>query len=184
MDVLTRKHATFALLLLFFVAWGYLLSIYKAEEIVHSLGITNVYVVVFFASTIGGVSTFFAGSFYATIMTFAIGGLDPLALGLIAGFGATIGDSIFYYLGYRGREVLSGRWRDKAMGFSKWLRQQNDMVITTVIFLYAAATPLPKDLLVAALAVGDYRYFKMIPPLLLGNICLISLIGYVVLMVR
>ena len=184
MEVLTRKHATFALLLVFFVAWGYLLSIYEPEEIVHFLGITNVYFAVFLASTIGGVSTVFAGSFYATIITFTRGGLDPFVLGLFAGIGATIGDSIFFYFGHKGRDVLSGRWRKKAMMFSAWLHRQNGAVVGIVIFLYAGFTPFPKDLLVAALAIGDYRYRKMIPPLLLGNICLVSLIGYFILQVK
>jgi membrane protein YqaA with SNARE-associated domain len=184
MEVLTRKHATFVLLLAFFVAWGYLLSTYEPEEIVHFLGITNVYFVVFLASIIGGVSTIFAGSFYATIITFALGGLDPFALGFFAGIGATIGDSIFFYFGLKGRDVLSGRWREKAMIFSAWLQRQNRPVVTIVIFLYAGFTPLPKDLLVVALAIGDYRYRKMIPPLLLGNICLVSLISYFILKVE
>ncbi len=183
MKVFTRKHTTFVLLLLFFIVWGYLLSTYKPEEIVHLIGITNVYFAVFFASIIGGVSTVFAVSFYATIMTFARGGLDPFVLGFIAGIGATIGDSIFFYFGHKGRDVLSGRWRNKGMIFSAWLQRQNKTVVAIVIFLYAGFTPFPKDFLVVTLAIGDYRYREMIPPLLLGNICLVSLIGYLILQV-
>lgn len=184
MKVLTRKQSKLVLLLLFFVAWAYLLSTYRPDEIIRSIGITNVYFVVFLASTIGGVSTLFAGSFYATIITFALGGLDPFVLGFFAGMGATIGDSIFFYFGLKGRSVLSGRMREKAMTFSAWLQRQNRVVVTISIFIYAGFTPFPKDLLVVALALGDYRYRKMLPPLLLGNICLVSLIGYFILKVE
>lgn len=184
MKILTRKQTSFVLLLVFFVAWGYLLSTYEPGEIVHFLGITNVYFVVLLASIIGGVSTIFAGSFYATIITFTLGGLDPFMLGLFGGIGATIGDSIFFYFGLKGRDMLSGHWQEKVMIFSAWLQRQNRAVVTIVIFIYAGFTPFPKDLLVVALAIGDYRYRKMIPPLLLGNIFLVSLISYFILKVE
>jgi membrane protein YqaA with SNARE-associated domain len=184
MKILTKRNTPFALLLLFFIAWGYLLSAYEPDEIVHFLGITNVYFVVFLTSVIGGVSTFFAGSFYATIITFALGGLDPIMLGIFAGIGATIGDSIFFYFGLKGRDVLSGRWRKKAMKFSTWLHRQNRAVMAIIIFLYAGFTPFPKDLLVVTLAIGDYHYRKIILPLLLGNIFLVTLISYFLLKIE
>ena len=178
MKVFTKNHIIFILLLAFFLAWGYFLSTYGAEEIVQSLGIKNVYLAVFIASSIGGVSTIFAGSFYATIITFALGGLDPVVLGLIAGIGATLFDSIFFYVGLKGRDVLAGHWRDRALLFSAWLQRQNNLVVAIVIFLYAGFTPFPKDLLVVALAIGNHPYRKMIPPLLLGNVFLVSLIAH------
>lgn len=178
MRIFTRNHVIFVLLLAFLLAWGYVLSTYGAEEIVQSLGINDVYWAVLITSSIGGVSTLFAGSFYATIITFTLGGLDPIVLGLIAGVGASLGDSAFFYFGLKGRDVLAGRWRNRATRFSVWLQRQNDIVVAMVIFLYAGFTPFPKDLLVVALAMGNHPYRKMIPPLLLGNICLVTMISY------
>ncbi len=177
----TKNWLSFLAFILALLLWGYLLSLYPPHEIIARLGVTNGYITAFLASTIGGVSTLFAGTYYATLITFVVGGLDPLMLGVVAGIGATIGDSIFFYLGVRGRALLSGRWALRSERFGGWLGRQRQWAVAATIFLYAGLTPLPKDFLVVALAIARYPYWRMIGPLMLGNICLIVLGGYLTL---
>ena len=47
MHIFTKKHFIFILLLIFFLAWGYLLSIYGPEEIVQFFGIEFVLIFLF-----------------------------------------------------------------------------------------------------------------------------------------
>jgi membrane protein YqaA with SNARE-associated domain len=82
--------------------------------------------------------------------TFAMGvTLNPLSLGLIGGIGATLGELTGYYLGLRGRRVLTGgrlyRWFNGAT--ERW---------TETILASFAVLPIPFD--VAGIWAGTNRY--------------------------
>ncbi|MFK7779801.1 MAG: hypothetical protein QM490_01525, partial [Candidatus Gracilibacteria bacterium] len=101
-----KALSIFLLILLFIIMWSWALTFYSPEEIVAYIGINEGYFLVFLISIIGGVSTVTAISFYTTIMTLIVGGLNLFIVGVLVGIGATIGDSIFFYMGLKLKECI------------------------------------------------------------------------------
>ncbi|MCA1807833.1 MAG: hypothetical protein LC687_08320, partial [Actinobacteria bacterium] len=91
-------------ILIFLIGWSLLLYHISPTEIIDYLGTDNALLITFVVSLIGGFSSFTSGSYYGVIITFASGGVNPILIGLCAGIGLTIGDSLVYYLGTRGHD--------------------------------------------------------------------------------
>jgi hypothetical protein len=174
-----RKHwLILAGLVLFVIAWSILLYFISPQELVKKIGVGQSYLAMFLIAVFGGVSTFTAASYLAALTTFAAGGLNPLLLGLIAGTGLTISDSFFFYLGTKGRKVVSGKPEDWADRFEKWMRKQPDWFAPVITYVYAGLTPLPNDFLTVGLAFAEVKYKRIIIPLWLGNMTLTALGAY------
>lgn len=172
-----RRYIIFGVLALLIIAWSITLAIIGPERIVESIGVENSYIFAFIVATLGGVSTLTSSSYFLTIITLAGGGANPYILGVVAGTGITIGDSIFYYLGKNGREVTSGKAKKWVEKFSKWLDKRPKWNIPVIVFIYAAFTPLPNDILTVSLGLSSYPYKKMIIPLWIGNIIITIITG-------
>lgn len=172
-----RNHWILIGVVFFIALWSAALAFIGPQSIVEWIGRDHGYAVAFVIAALGGVSTFTASSFYLTIVTFASGGLKPWLLALVAGTGITIGDSLFFYLGTRGREVLEGRMRRFAEELSEWLKKRPAWVMPLIIFAYTGLTPLPNDILTVGLGLSGYPYKKAILPLWLGNITLTFLLA-------
>jgi len=173
-----KKYAPFIVTLLVLVGIGILLSFMRPSEIVETIGVRNSYWVIFVVAVLGGVSSFTSTSFYATAVTFVAGGSHPLLIGIISGLGMSVGDSIFYFLGSRGRKAFLEQYKEKINIATKWLEGKARWVVSLLIFIYMGFTPLPGDILMVSLAVLDYSYKKIIPFVIIGNITLITILGY------
>lgn len=147
------------------------------EEIIDSLGVTNSYLVLFFVALIGGASSFTSSSYYATIITFAVSGLNPFWMALVAGSGLTIGDSIFYLLGTWGRNNISGHARILAEKYVGWFSQKPKRFIQAIIYIYTGFSPLPGDILMIILSFARFPYKSFVVPVLLGNITLVLMVS-------
>ncbi|MFK7779716.1 MAG: VTT domain-containing protein, partial [Candidatus Gracilibacteria bacterium] len=98
----------------------------------------------------------------------------------LVGIGATIGDSIFFYMGLKLKECIFKK-NNKNKYFKKiykWITNRPRWIVFLIIYVYAGLTPFPGDLLVMALALAGYSFKKILLPLLLGNITLIIILGY------
>lgn len=167
-------------LVLFVVIWSIFLSIWPPSTIVAYLGIRSSFLVMFLVSVFGGVSTFTSASYLATLATFAAGGLNPLALGLITGTGLFISDSFFFYLGTRGRRVLTGKPLQYARRVEKWFKSKPDWIAPVATYVYTGLTPLPNDVCTLTLAFLEIRYRKIFIALWLGNMTLTTIVAYLV----
>ncbi|MEX2369127.1 MAG: hypothetical protein WD552_01905 [Candidatus Paceibacterota bacterium] len=172
-----QNYLLIAGIILFIVAWSILLSHVSPREIVDYIGINNSVAVAFLISTFGGLSSITAGSYYAMLITFSSGGVNPLLLGIATGVGLTISDSLVYYLGTRGHEVLTGSWREHADRLSVWINKQHERSVQLFAFIYFGLTPMPNDLLTGALGLAEYSYKRLLPVMLLGNITLAVIIA-------
>mgnify|MGYP006306164601 CR=1 FL=1 len=170
-----ESFGIFFLLIIIILFWTILFYFYSPEEIVYQIGVNDGYLVLFFSAALGGVSTITASSFYATVFTFTSGGLNPLLVGVIGGAGITIGDSFFYYLGYRGRNIVSRKLNSYLEKISNWLNDNEKWRVQLFIFLYSGFTPFPNDLMTIPLGLNKYKYKNIFFPLLIGNICAITL---------
>ena len=176
----TRKKNIISIIfiLLFIVAWTVLLFFVSPQEIVNFLGVRNGYIFLFLLSIVGGVSTISSTSFYLTLVTLAIGGLDPFILGILVGIGVTAGDTLYYYLGRKGSEISGGSFGIKRKRFAEWVKHKPSWLVLVFTFLYCALAPLPTDLIAVMLGLCGYPYRKIILPIFLGNIVYAILIAY------
>jgi membrane protein YqaA with SNARE-associated domain len=177
MDSRGKRWLSVAAALAVVVAAAATIYVIGPESLVAAVGVENAYLVVFLLAIFGGVSTLTATSFFAAVIAMAAGGLHPLWLGLVSGVGMLLGDLIFFALGAHARTVAGPRMRPRLERWAAWIRRKPDWGVALFIYLYLAATPLPGDLLLAALALAAYPIKKLIVPVLLGNITLITLLS-------
>ncbi len=144
------------------------------------LGVENSYLLAFILASAGGVSSFTAAPFYTTILTMAAGGADIILLGLIAGSGLAISDTLFYYLGKKGKAALNSAIIKKAEQLSAWIAKKPAWLIPLFAFAYLSLAPFPNDILIITLALIDYPFKRLLPLIVAGDITaviLVSIIG-------
>jgi len=159
----------FSLLALFIFFWIILLSIIEPAKIAESLPVHNVYIAVFLLAAITGGSMFTAASGYAVIISLAAT-MPPWALALVAGFGTSIGDLVFFYLGRHASKVLSKKNQARIKKVANYLEKKPLIYKQIVVFLYAAFVPIPNDFLTLFLGAVHEKVKRITIPLVLGNI--------------
>ncbi len=159
----------------FLVIWIALLFIITPKELVTAIGIDGGYALVFFTAIIAA-SAFTSVPFYTLLFSLAsTGKFNPIILGIVAAPGLLIGDYLLFYLGLKSRSFLAKRF---VKPFSEWIERRPKWAIPFVAFVYTLIAPLPQDILMLALGLGDVPYKRVFAPLLLGNATSIALIAY------
>jgi membrane protein YqaA with SNARE-associated domain len=165
-----KKYTAIIFIFAFIAAWVILISFVSPQEVVEKIGVKNTYLVIGAMAILGGVSSLTAGPFYTALATFAAGGANVWLLGLVAGMGLVVSDSVFFYLGTRGREILSGKAKKKEEKLARWIEGKPEWLIPIIVFVYSGLTPLPNDIMAISLAVIEYPYKKLFLPLLMGDV--------------
>ncbi|TFH08366.1 MAG: hypothetical protein E4H14_06560 [Candidatus Thorarchaeota archaeon] len=107
------------------------------------------------------------------ITTFILGGLtntsgqflfDPVAVGLVAGLGATIGEMTGYLLGYGGGKYIEEGQRN---AFSKYIQEHPR--VTPFLVWFLAISPLPDDFVILPLGAAKYPWWKVAIPQFVGK---------------
>lgn len=156
----SKSHATHHLLfagaLLLVLTWTVFLLYLGPETVVTAIGVQNGYLLMFLVSLLGGVSSIGATIYVATIISLAAGGLNPLLLALASGAGVSIGDSVYYFLGYRSSYLVPthSRATHYIQRFSNWLTERARWLRALAIYCYTAFTPLPNDILTVLMGVA------------------------------
>ncbi|MFW6013781.1 MAG: VTT domain-containing protein [Candidatus Nanoarchaeia archaeon] len=170
--------ASTLLLLISFVA---LVVLIGPENIVEGIGVENTYILFFLFAVFGGVSAFTAPTFYAAMGTLFIVEIDPVSLALIGAVGLAIGDSLFYYMGLKGHELTKKtRYKEKITKVQQKINKVPKKWTTVFIFLYAAISIFPNDILCLVMGISRYPYVKFITPIFFGNLCFNFIILYLV----
>ena len=146
--------------------------------LVESVGPNRALVLIFFLAIFGGVSTISSAPFYASIATFAAGGLDPIALILVAAPGLAVGDSLFYFAFRNLRDNFHEKAGGKVQRLVAWFSKQKPWAVNMGTYLYTGFSPFPGDILMLALALMKYPYKKFMPYVLLGNFSLVAILVY------
>lgn len=147
-------------------------------RVIALLGVEGGYLAVFIASALGGFSLIASGPLIITIAALAAAGLHPFLLGLVAGIGMTIGDSLYLWIGRNGAKALpEGKMKQRVDTLSKWISGKPRWMVPFVVYVYVGFTPLPNEavLLSASALGGKLRYVLL--SLLLGNITLATAIA-------
>lgn len=142
------------------------------RALVDAIGVQNGYLLMLLVSLFGGVSSIGGAIYVTTILTLASAGLNPLYLALASGLGVSVGDSVYYYLGYRGSHILpsEGTLTRRIHRFSDWLCRQARWVRAVAIYSYTAFTPLPNDILTILMGITRQPYTLVLPAFILGNV--------------
>lgn len=165
------KHITLFVLILFLAGWTALAYYLSPVSIVEYFGLTNGYAAVFILAFFGGLSTFIVFPYYLVVATFGAGGLNPFLLGLAAGAGVSLGDSISYLIGYHGHEAVPPYFQKVFHTFCNWcLTHPYSILVPAALFLYGAVVPFPNDLIVISMGLARYSYRRLMIPLGAGNV--------------
>ena len=98
--------------------------------------------------------------------------LNPLLLGVVGGFGATIAKTVIYMIGAAGRKFLSSERRNK-LDYAKPLLGKYGAL---AIFFFALS-PLPDDILYVPMGIMRYNLISFFISCLLGKIILTIIIA-------
>jgi membrane protein DedA with SNARE-associated domain len=173
-----RNYIIFVATIIMVASWIVLLNIITPTEIIVKLGATNSYIILFLMSAIGGASLVTASSYYIVVYVLATGGLNIAYLGIVGGIGVTIGDSLYYYLGSRGKKVVDDKVDKRLEWLKKSVGKPPNWLMPILIYTYSGLIPLPNDIITFFLGITGYPYKKVVLPLLLGNITATLIIAY------
>lgn len=172
-----RYFYFFIILAALIFAVTYLSLVPEIRETVGDWAVHYGYFGLFIFAFIGGTSTILPLPYILATFTLAGLGLHPIFLGIVAGTGVTLGDSISYLLGRAGHHILKPQYDKKFHDLSQWLNR-HPYLTPAVLFFYGAFVPLPNDLLIVPLGLARYNYFKAIIPAWLGNVFFNFYIAY------
>lgn len=177
----SKKYLNIFTLLTFLalmIIWVSVVYFVGAQNIVSIIGLNNIYLLIFIIAVLGGHSSFVSASFFTVYVSIASGMDSHIFLAISGGLGLSIGDSIFYFLGKRGRKVESKKWQAIIDKLSTWTKKQSLYLIYPIIFVYNAFTPLPGDVLNITLGLSGIKFKRIIAIIILGNTTLLYLVAY------
>lgn len=163
---------------LFLVILNVIFYFFDPREIVAQLGVESVYLITFLVAAVGGVSTITGTVLYATIVTFAAGGVNPLLLGLVGGVGIFISDSILFYILRKAKNFTPHDWEVWFQRIESYVEKYPRWVVIMLAYVYAGLSPLPNDLLIIALIVSGLKYRHVGFVLLAGGVTLGLITAY------
>mgnify|MGYP001612658921 CR=1 FL=1 len=127
------------------------------------------YLALFFLAVISGFNLLVPIPAVVLVPAASAVGLDPWLSALTITLGMTLGDSVSYFLGGFGREILFGRQAALLRKLEK-IKEKNNTWPIWLLFLYAAFVPLPNEIIIIPMAVLGYPAKQAIPAVFLGNL--------------
>lgn len=97
-------------------------------------------------------------------------GFNPWMLGLIAGFGAALGEITAYFTGRFGRVFLNDE-KKQNVAFLRELIAQKHWRVALFLFLLGS-TPIPDDIFLIPLGLLKYPFWRAVWPMALGKVLL------------
>lgn len=169
------------LFLLLLIGWIVLLQYLSPTGVVEAIGVRNGYIVSFVTAFLGGLSIFTSVPYTFVVITLAVGGLNPILLGLSAGAGLILGDITLYLIGYHGRRVFSERVQVAFFDpFRMWLFKRNHRwAVPLAVFLYGAFIPFSNDIVVISFGLARYPFWKLMIPLGIGSVIFNTWVAFV-----
>ena len=98
---------------------------------------------------------------------------DPWLIGVVAGFGALIGEMTGYLIGYGGGKLID---QEQTNGFKHYI--ENHPRATPLVLWFIAATPIPDDVLIIPLGAARYPWWRVAIPLFIGKTMFLMAIAW------
>jgi uncharacterized membrane protein YdjX (TVP38/TMEM64 family) len=175
--IVSRQKIILILGIVFFISMSYGIATIPAETIVNFVGSEHALFLMFALGAIGGLTTFSGIPYHVILMSFAAGGINPLALGIVTALGVMIGDSTMFLFSRQAGHLIAPNLRARLATVAEWFAR-HPRLLTPSLILYGAVSPLSNDFIVASLALLKYQYHKIIIPLTIGNICFNTALAY------
>ncbi|MFM2424039.1 MAG: hypothetical protein RLZZ70_428 [Candidatus Parcubacteria bacterium] len=151
------------------IACSIWITITPADTLIGYFGTENIFVFMYLIAFIGSISTFASIPYPLILLGLAAGGIDPLLIGIVSALGVMTADSFTFLVTKQGRALLS----DKLLTAAEQLGTRinaHPRLLTPGLMLYGTIAPLSNDFAVITLATMRYSYWRVIPPLAIGNI--------------
>ncbi|MGM0482884.1 MAG: hypothetical protein ACQEP6_03445 [Patescibacteria group bacterium] len=174
-----KRHPGFILLIIFVICWTVFITCVPPAKMVDSIGIETGYLIIFLTALVG-ISGFASIPFYTMLITLSsTGEFNILLLMLVAAPARSFGDVIFFFVGHKGHHAMNEMTGSKKIkSFSKWLNNKPAYLTPLVAYLYTAAAPLPKELLMIILGLGRVHFRWLLIGLILGNATFIAMVYF------
>ncbi len=132
------------------------------------------YLGAFLISLIGNLTVLLPIPYVIAIFTLGSIGLHPLYLGIIGGFGATIGEFSAYAIG-RGLSMteLVERYGDRITRVNELIENKGFLAV-----FFFAVTPLPDDMILIPLGIINYPYRRTLVAMFTGKTIMVSITAF------
>lgn len=168
-SVLTKKRLRALITILGFLSISISLAFVSPDNVVEYIGSTNVLVLMFVFGLIGGLTTFTGIPYHLILASFAAGGVNPLALGIVTAIGVMIGDSTMYVVGKNIAPAVPEYFMQAVAKIGGFF-DTHPRLLAPALFVYGSVCPFSNDWIVASLSIHGYSFARIITPLALGNI--------------
>lgn len=165
----TKKRVRALVVVLMFLCVSIGVAFVSPEYIAQQLGTQNVLVLMFVFGVIGGLTTFTGIPYHLILASFAAGGVNPLALGMVTAAGVMVGDSTMYVLGKNIASAVPAPFVQAIQKIGEFF-DTHPKLLAPSLFVYGSVSPFSNDWIVASLSIHGYSFSKIIVPLALGNI--------------
>lgn len=98
---------------------------------------------------------------------------DPWVIGILAGFGAAIGEITGYALGYAGNKFVD---KERTSRFLNLIQEHPRA--TPFVLWFLAATPIPDDVVIIPLGIARYPFWKVFIPQLIGKTMFLTAVAW------
>jgi len=103
-------------------------------------------------------------------------GLDTVLVVVAIVGGLTMGDLVTYAFGIVGRR-LSGGTENRVLSRLEVHTKKHKTLPLWALFFWASFVPIPNEVLLLPLGLLGYRFAQILPPLILGNVILNTLVA-------
>lgn len=176
-DVKIWHWIRFVSVIVVIVAAFFLTTYVGANSDLQMLVVRYGYVGAFVMAVISGFNLLFPIPAPAFLPVLITAGLDPILSLVVMALGTTMADSIAFYLGKTGRNVVGGRMRKHVKKLDR-MRCKHPWEPIVFLFIYAAVMPFPNEILAIPLGLIGCRGRHVIPALFFGNLLFNAAWGY------
>lgn len=172
------KKIAIWILIICLICWSVTLFFIDVGAFIEAIGIQNMYVSLFLIAAVSGTSFLTSASFYAVFFAYVTTGLvNPIVMGIVGGLGMSIGDSLFFIVAYKSVNIMQIENNKFYMKIYDFVAKLPNWGVYVFTFLYAAFVPIPNDILMITLGILKFKYNRIIPIIIAGNITLLTLIA-------
>ena len=172
----SEKIALQAVLLAAIIVFAfYLANTAEKNEYVQTLVANYGYVGIFITAVVSGFNLIVPVPAIAFLPLFLTSGLSFVPTILLITLGTTIADIAAYFLGKAGPHVIHYSFEDGVLRKLERIRERYRWAPMTVLFLFASFAPLPNEILLVPMGLLGYRFARIVPIAIAGNLVFNSL---------
>lgn len=167
----STRLITSALFLVVLIALAfYLARLAPESEAVSSFVASYGYLGILLISLVSGFNLAVPVPAIAFMPLFVEAGLSYWVSIVVITAGVTLADSLAYLLARTGRLVVSEKWGKQVFAILETWREKYRIAPYVLLLLFASLAPLPNEVMLVPMGLMGYRYRKLLPVILLGNL--------------